>query len=81
MKRVGILAGREVTFPESIINSINERGKGEVVAEMNRLGIMIDVSHPSKASMMQTVALSKAPGRGCRPPRRTSTRALSLSAF
>jgi membrane dipeptidase len=28
---------------------------------MNRVGIMIDVSHPSKASMMQAVALSKAP--------------------
>ena len=28
---------------------------------MNRVGIMIDVSHPSKASMMQTLALTKAP--------------------
>lgn len=33
----------------------------QVVAELNRVGIMIDVSHPSKASMMQTVALSRAP--------------------
>jgi membrane dipeptidase len=32
-----------------------------VIAEMNRLGIMVDVSHPSKQSMLQTVALSKAP--------------------
>ena len=38
MKRVGILAGREVTFPESIIKSINERGRGEVVAEMVSVG-------------------------------------------
>jgi hypothetical protein len=38
MKRVGILVGREQTFPESIINSINERGKGEVVAEMVKIG-------------------------------------------
>ncbi|MGH9946013.1 MAG: ATP-grasp domain-containing protein [Pyrinomonadaceae bacterium] len=38
MKRVGILVGREVTFPESIINTINERGKGEVVAEMVTVG-------------------------------------------
>ncbi|MFM9903969.1 MAG: RimK family alpha-L-glutamate ligase [Pyrinomonadaceae bacterium] len=38
MKRVGILAGREVTFPESIINSINEKGGGEVVAEMITVG-------------------------------------------
>ena len=38
MKRVGILTGREVTFPESIINSINEKGKGKVVAEMVTFG-------------------------------------------
>lgn len=38
MKRVGILAGREITFPESIIKSINERGQGEVVAEMVKIG-------------------------------------------
>lgn len=33
----------------------------QAIAEMNKWGIMIDVSHPSKASMMQSVALSKAP--------------------
>ena len=38
MKKVGILTGREITFPESIINSINERGNGKVVAEMVKLG-------------------------------------------
>jgi hypothetical protein len=38
MKKVGILAGREVTFPESIINSINEKGGGEVTAEMVTVG-------------------------------------------
>ena len=38
MKRVGILTGREVTFPESIIRSINEKGNGEVVAEMITVG-------------------------------------------
>jgi membrane dipeptidase len=32
-----------------------------VIAEMNWLGLMIDVSHASKASMVQSVALSKAP--------------------
>ncbi len=32
-----------------------------VVTEMNRVGMMVDVSHASKASMMQTVALSAAP--------------------
>jgi hypothetical protein len=38
MKRVGILVGREVTFPESIIRAINERGNGAVVAEMVTVG-------------------------------------------
>ncbi len=38
MKRVGIIAGRELTFPESIINSINEKGGGKVVAEMATFG-------------------------------------------
>ena len=38
MKRVGILAGREQSFPESIIKSINEKGNGNVVAEMMTVG-------------------------------------------
>ena len=33
----------------------------EVLQEMNRLGIMVDVSHPSKASILQAIGLSKAP--------------------
>jgi membrane dipeptidase len=33
----------------------------EVIAEMNRVGMMIDVSHPSKESMMQTLAITRAP--------------------
>ena len=33
----------------------------KVIAEMNRLGIMVDISHASKQSMMQSAALSKAP--------------------
>ncbi len=41
-------------------NGLSELGKG-AVKEMNRLGIMIDISHPSKESMKQMVALSKAP--------------------
>jgi membrane dipeptidase len=32
-----------------------------VIAELNRYGIMVDISHASKASMMQTAALSKSP--------------------
>ena len=33
----------------------------QAIAELNRVGIMIDISHPSKDSMMQTLALTKAP--------------------
>jgi membrane dipeptidase len=33
----------------------------KAVAELNKWGIMIDVSHPSKESMMETIKLSKAP--------------------
>ncbi|MAU26837.1 MAG: peptidase M19 [Muricauda sp.] len=45
---------------EWLYNGLSELGK-EAVFEMNRLGMMIDVSHPSKESMKQMVALSKAP--------------------
>src|SRR6185295_10594281 len=41
-------------------NGLSPLGK-QVIEEMNRVGIMIDVSHPSKESMMQAVELSKAP--------------------
>jgi membrane dipeptidase len=41
-------------------NGLSELGR-KAIAEMNRLGVMIDVSHPSKQSMLQSVALSKAP--------------------
>jgi membrane dipeptidase len=33
----------------------------QVIQEMNRWGIMVDVSHPSKGAMMQAIGLSKAP--------------------
>lgn len=33
----------------------------EVIAEANRVGLVIDVSHPSRESMMQTAELSRAP--------------------
>ncbi|NNE67572.1 MAG: hypothetical protein HKN33_13490 [Pyrinomonadaceae bacterium] len=36
--KVGILVGREVTFPEAIINSLNEAGKGKVEAELVTVG-------------------------------------------
>ncbi len=41
-------------------NGLSDLGK-EVITEMNRVGIMIDVSHPSKEAMRQMIALSKAP--------------------
>src|SRR3954454_2995364 len=41
-------------------NGLSPLGK-QAIAEMNRVGLMIDVSHPSKASMMQTLALTRAP--------------------
>jgi membrane dipeptidase len=41
-------------------NGLSPLGK-EVLAEMNRVGLMVDVSHPSKGSMMQAAALSRAP--------------------
>lgn len=41
-------------------NGLSELGKN-AVKEMNRVGIMIDVSHPSKESMEQMIALSEAP--------------------
>ncbi len=41
-------------------NGLSPLGR-EAIAELNKWGIMIDISHPSKASMMQTLALTKAP--------------------
>lgn len=41
-------------------NGLNDLGK-QVIAEMNRYGIMVDVSHPSKQANLQAIALSKAP--------------------
>lgn len=41
-------------------NGLSDLGK-EVIKEMNRLGMMIDVSHPSKESMRQMIELSEAP--------------------
>ncbi len=38
MNRVGILVGREKTFPDALIKNINERGNGKTVAEFIKLG-------------------------------------------
>ena len=41
-------------------NGLSDLGK-QVITEMNRVGMMIDVSHPSKEAMRQMIALTKAP--------------------
>lgn len=41
-------------------NGLSELGR-QVVEEMNRWGIMIDVSHPSKDAIMEMLELSRAP--------------------
>jgi hypothetical protein len=38
VNKVGILVGREQSFPEALIKSINERGRGETVAEFIKVG-------------------------------------------
>jgi len=45
---------------ESEHHGISEFGE-QVIAEMNRLGIMVDVSHISKAAALDTIRLSRAP--------------------
>jgi membrane dipeptidase len=41
-------------------NGLSDLGK-KAITEMNRLGMMIDVSHPSKEAMKQMIALTKTP--------------------
>jgi membrane dipeptidase len=41
-------------------NGLSPLGK-QVIAEMNRLGIMVDLSHPSKGANMEAIRLSQAP--------------------
>src|SRR5699024_1697644 len=41
-------------------NGLSDLGK-QVISELNRLGIMIDLSHPSTGSNKQAIELSKAP--------------------
>jgi len=71
MKKVGILAGREVTFPEAMIKSINEKGARKVEVEMITVGgirldepkqydVVIDrISHevPYYRAMLKRMAL------------------------
>src|SRR5439155_3136939 len=41
-------------------NGLSPLGR-EVIAEMNRLGMMVDLSHPAKGANMEAMRLSKAP--------------------
>jgi membrane dipeptidase len=41
-------------------NGLSEAGR-QVIIEMNKWGIMVDVSHPSKQANLQAMALSRAP--------------------
>jgi len=41
-------------------NGVSELGT-QVIAELNQVGIMVDLSHPSKQANLQAIALSKAP--------------------
>lgn len=58
--------------PEAEYNGLSEFGE-EVVAELNRVGIMVDVSHISKDAMLHAIRISKAPVVGSH----SSTRALA----
>ncbi len=46
--------------PDSEHDGISEFGE-QVIAEMNRLGIMVDISHVSKAAALDAIRLSRAP--------------------
>lgn len=50
----------ELGDAEAKYGGLSDLGKA-LVAELNRLGIMVDVSHAGRETMLQAVALSKAP--------------------
>jgi membrane dipeptidase len=61
--------GDSHTPAEPLHGGLSELGK-RAIAEMNRVGIMVDVSHSSRDAMMQALEVSKAPviasHSGCR---------------
>ena len=48
---------RDNTWPNGGMSALGK----DVIREMNRWGIMVDISHPSKQSMMQALEISQAP--------------------
>lgn len=52
--------GDSHTPDEPLHGGLSELGR-QAIAEMNRVGIMVDVSHAAKSTMLQAVAASKAP--------------------
>ncbi len=61
--------GDSHTPQEPLHGGLSDLGR-KAIAEMNRVGIMVDISHAAKSAMMEAVALSKAPviasHSGCR---------------
>lgn len=51
---------RDLNDPEARHGGLSGLGR-EAIAEMNRLGIMVDVSHASRAAMLQAAMLSRTP--------------------
>lgn len=67
--------GDSHTPDEPLHGGLSELGR-KAIAEMNRLGIMVDISHAAKSTMLQALKLSKAPvlasHSGCRALRDVS---------
>ncbi len=51
---------RDLNDPETLHGGLSGFGR-EAIAEMNRLGILVDVSHVSRAAMLQAAMLSRTP--------------------
>jgi len=53
-------SGTQGGQPADYYHGINERGR-MLIAEMNRLGILIDITHGTEAAQVQIIAASRAP--------------------
>ncbi|KAK3594950.1 hypothetical protein CHS0354_009337 [Potamilus streckersoni] len=50
----------EPSYNETVVNGITDFGK-KIILEMNRLGMMVDLSHVSKKTMIDVLNITKAP--------------------